>query len=303
MPAVQLARSTIVHYSHSPPACKPFVIPCAHGQRLVYRGRPLVMGILNVTPDSFSDGGRHLDPAAAVERGLRMVAEGADLIDIGGESTRPGAAPVDAEEELRRILPVVLQLAKRVRVPLSVDTSKASVALRTLEVGASMINDVTGMRGDAAIPRVAKATGAALVLMHMRGTPRTMQRSPRYHNVVREVAHVLLGAIRQLQDTGIQRSRILIDPGLGFGKLLKHNLQLLHSLPELTALGYPVVIGPSRKSFIGQLLGVDIHERLAGTLACLAHAARSGVHIVRVHDVRPAVQLLQMIHAIEHVPV
>lgn len=267
--------------------------------------RPLVMGILNVTPDSFSDGGLYLDAGAAVARAEEMVAEGADVIDIGGESTRPGAAAVPLAEELRRTIPVIRRLVKAVRIPLSIDTSKADVAERALDAGASSVNDVTALRGDPRMASVVARHRAAVILMHMAGTPRTMQRRPRYRNVAREVTAFLLRQVKQAQAAGISRSRILVDPGLGFGKTVAHNLALMAALPRFTALGFPVVIGPSRKSFIGQMLNADVNDRLAGTLACVASAFWHGVHMVRVHDVKACAQLLYMLEAIrgtQHAP-
>ena len=257
------------------------------------------MGVLNVTPDSFSDGGAFQDPDAAVQRGIRMASDGADLIDVGGESTRPGSQPVPLEEELRRVLPVIRHLAKAVRIPLSIDTSKADVAAQALEAGASIINDVTALRGDPAMAGVVARSRAAVILMHMRGTPQTMQRRPRYRDVVSDVSAFLLEAARQAQEAGVDRSRILMDPGLGFGKTVAHNLALLRGLPRLVSLGFPVVVGPSRKSFIGALLDADVSNRLGGTLACVAYAQRHGAQIVRVHDVQPAAQLVRILEALE----
>jgi dihydropteroate synthase len=256
------------------------------------------MGILNVTPDSFSDGGRFLDPETALRRGMEIAAEGADLIDIGGESTRPGAAGITTDEELSRVLPVIERLARAVPVPLSIDTSKADVAEAALAAGASLVNDVTGLRGDARMAQVIARSGAGIILMHMRGTPRTMQRHPRYHDVVSEVTGALREAAARAEASGIARARILLDPGLGFGKTLRHNLELLRALPRLVALGYPIVIGPSRKSFIGHVLQTPVSDRLGGSLACVAHAQRCGVAVIRVHDVRPAVHLTRMLEAI-----
>lgn len=266
---------------------------------LRFRSRPLVMGILNVTPDSFSDGGRYLRAERAMARGIQMAAEGADLIDIGGESTRPGARRVPLQEELDRVVPVVARLAKAVDVPLSIDTSKAEVARQALAAGASIINDVTALRGDPLMASVVAQARASVILMHMQGTPLTMQRRPRYHDVVVEVLAFLRSAARRAEEAGIERRRILIDPGLGFGKTVTHNLQLMAALDRFTASGYPVVIGPSRKSFIAKTLNDEAGDRLAGTLACVAAAQRAGVHLVRVHDVRPAVQLIRILEAIE----
>ena len=276
-----------------------FTIPCAGRRALCYRGRPLVMGILNITPDSFSDGGRFLDPDSAVRRGLEMAEQGADLLDLGGESTRPGAVRVPAAEELRRVAPVIERLAHAVRVPLSIDTSKADVAAEALAAGASIINDVSALRGDPDMIRVAARWGAAVILMHRQGSPRTMQRRPRYQKVVEDVSSFLIGAAGRAQTAGIPRDRILIDPGLGFGKTAAHNLALLRALNRFVSLGYPVVLGPSRKSFIGKSVGGEAHERLGGTLAAVSMARTSGVHLVRVHDVQPTVQFLSMLDLLE----
>lgn len=256
------------------------------------------MGILNVTPDSFSDGGRYFGTAAAVARGIAMAEQGADLLDVGGESTRPGAPAVPLEEELARVVPVIAELARRVRIPISVDTSKAAVAEQAIGAGASIINDVTALRGDPGMARLAAASRAGLILMHMRGTPRTMQRAPRYGDAVEEIGRFLLEAAARAEHAGVDRRRILIDPGLGFGKTLTHNLQLLARLHALVATGYPVVLGASRKSFIGKVMGAATEDRLAGSLACAAVAAEAGVHVVRVHDVRETAQLLGVLRAI-----
>ncbi len=260
------------------------------------------MGVLNVTPDSFSDGGAYLDPARAAARGVQMAEEGADLIDVGGESSRPGSSRVSADEELRRVLPVIERLARAVRVPLSIDTWKAEVAARALEAGVSTVNDITALQGDPRMAEVVARRRAAVILMHMQGRPETMQQHPRYHHVVRDVKAFLRAAARRAEAAGIDRSRILLDPGLGFGKTVAHTLALMHALGELVALGLPVVIGPSRKSFIGRTLQADVEDRLAGTLACVAWAQRCGVRMVRVHDVKPVVHLLQMLEAIERSP-
>lgn len=260
---------------------------------------PLVMGVVNATPDSFSDGGLFLEKEKAIARGIALVEAGADLLDIGGESTRPGSTGVSAEEELSRVIPVIGALARRVAVPLSVDTSKALVASEALKAGASIINDVTALTGDGAMAAVAAKSRAAVILMHMQGSPKTMQRSPRYRDVADEVARYLIKQAKQAQDAGIPASRIWIDPGFGFGKGLEHNLALMRSLKTLVGLGFPVVIGPSRKSFIGKILNADIEERLSGTLACVAWAYQAGVRMVRVHDVKETVHLLKMLQAIK----
>ncbi len=261
--------------------------------------RPLIMGILNVTPDSFSDGGRFVSPRAALEHGLAMVEDGADLLDVGGESTRPGSRPVPLGEELRRTIPVIERLAKRVRLPIAVDTTKAEVARRALEAGASIVNDTSALRDDPEMLELLAAREAAVILMHRAGTPRTMQRHAAYGDVVEEIAAFLSRRAMTACRAGVDASRIVLDPGIGFGKTLAHNLALLRGLHQLLALGYPILLGPSRKSFLGTLLGAPVEDRLAGTLACLAAAMRQGVHIVRVHDVRPAAQLLRTLEAIE----
>lgn len=249
-------------------------------------GRVLIMGILNVTPDSFSDGGRFLSPDAAVERALVMEGEGADIIDIGGESSRPGAEPVSVEEELGRVLPVLERLRGRLRIPISIDTTKAEVAEAALRAGARIVNDISALRFDPAMAPLVAESGAGLVLMHMLGTPKTMQQSPHYDDVVREVRGFLAERAQYAQSQGIPREAIAVDPGIGFGKTVEHNLELLRRLPELVELGFPVLVGPSRKSFIGAVLGLPVGERLEGTLAACAVAVVRGADILRVHDVR-----------------
>lgn len=259
--------------------------------------RPLVMGIVNVTPDSFSDGGEHADAARAVAHAERLVAEGADLLDIGGESTRPGSDPVPVAEELARVLPVVRALADG-PVPVSVDTRHADVARACLEAGASIVNDVTGFR-DPAMRSAVTGSACGLVVMHMRGEPKTMQDDPRYDDVVGEVEAFLLGQAALLEDAGVARERIAIDPGIGFGKTLEHNLALLRALPRLAGHGYPVLVGASRKRFIGMLAGVDEpRERLGGSIAAAVLAVERGAAIVRVHDVAQTVQALAVARAI-----
>jgi len=249
-------------------------------------GRVLVMGVLNVTPDSFSDGGAFLNPDAAADRALAMEREGADIIDIGGESSRPGAEPVPLEEELRRVLPVLERLRGRLRIPISIDTTKAEVAEAALQAGAEIVNDVSALRFDPRMGEVVARSGAGLVLMHMRGTPKTMQQDPTYADVVAEVRDFLAQRVEHAVSLGIDRELIAIDPGIGFGKTVEHNLELLRRLPELCELGHPVLVGPSRKSFIGAVLNLPVEERLEGTLAACAVAVVRGADIVRVHDVR-----------------
>ena len=292
------ARSAATTTSSPPSQPGALVIPGAV-RSLAYAGRALIMGILNVTPDSFSEPGAFRSPGAAVDHARRMADEGADVIDIGGESTRPGAEPVPIEDELGRVIPVVRQLAKALSIPLSVDTFKAEVAEQALDAGASFINDVTALRGDALMAGVAARSKAGVILMHMQGTPRTMQVQPQYDDVVEDVAAALADRIRVAEAAGIARERLMIDPGLGFGKTLEHNLALLRRLDRFVAMGLPVVIGPSRKSFIGALTGAPVDQRLAGTLACVAWAQQCGAHLVRVHDVKPAADVLAMLGAIE----
>jgi len=246
---------------------------------------PLVMGIVNVTPDSFSDGGRFADADAAVEHALQLVAEGADLLDIGGESTRPGAEIVPADEERRRVVPVVERLAKLAAVPISIDTSKAEVAAACLDSGARIVNDVAGLRDPAMVEVVAR-TGAGVIVMHMRGDPRTMQFDPTYDDVVEEVRAFFAERIDTLLKTGIARSAIALDPGIGFGKLLPHTLQQLRGLPRLQEFGLPVCLGVSRKGFLGQLTGRTRTERGPASLAVACFAlAQGSAQILRVHDV------------------
>jgi dihydropteroate synthase len=264
------------------------------GQTLDLRGLPRLMGIINVTPDSFSDGGRYLDPSRAVEHGLELVAAGADLLDVGGESTRPGSAPVDAAEELRRVIVVVERLAAQTAVPISIDTSKALVARETLAAGARILNDITALTGDPQMVDVAAETGCGVVAMHMLGTPQTMQQAPAYAAVVDEVFRYLQTRRDQLRAAGIPGERIALDPGIGFGKTVEHNLALLQSAWRLHELGCPVLIGPSRKRFIGQLLGDLAADRSAGTIGICLAMARQGVQILRVHDVAPVRQALTL---------
>ena len=259
--------------------------------------RTQIMGVLNVTPDSFSDGGRYLDPGRAVEHAHRMVEEGADLIDVGGESTRPGAQPISVEEELRRVLPPVRRLAGELRVPLCVDTYKAEVAAAALAEGCDLINDISGLGFDPRMASVVAEAGAGLVLTHIRGTPGTMHEDPRYTDVVGEVREVLRGRIRLAEAHGVHPEAIAVDPGIGFGKRVEHNLLLLERLSELKILGKPMLVGPSRKSFIGTVLGLPVEDRVEGTAAAVAVAIWQGAQIVRVHDVRVMVRVARMTDA------
>jgi dihydropteroate synthase len=252
---------------------------------LINFGRPAVMGVLNVTPDSFSDGGAFLAPAAAAAHAEEMVADGADLIDVGGESTRPGATPVDVTEELRRVIPVIEALGEGGRVPVSIDTSKAAVARAATGAGAVFVNDVTALRGDPEMPHVVAESGADLCLVHMLGEPRTMQDDPRYADVVAEVAAFLEDRLAFAVAAGIAEERVWLDPGIGFGKTLEHNLELLRRLREIVALGRPVVVGASRKRFLGAITGRGEADRVAGTVAANVIAFAQGAHMFRVHDV------------------
>jgi dihydropteroate synthase len=262
-------------------------------------GRALVMGIVNVTPDSFSDGGRFAATDAAVDHALDLVRQGADLLDIGGESSRPGAEPVAVEEELRRVLPVLRALVARTPVPISVDTTKAAVADACLAAGAHIVNDVTALRGDADMARVVAARRAGVVLMHMRGTPQTMQLDPRYDDVAAEVGRILQERLHAAAAAGIDAERVVLDPGIGFGKTADHNLELLARLGELRALGRPVLLGVSRKGFLGKMLGRAVDERLAGSLAAACHAVALGAaQVVRAHDVRETRDALTLLAAI-----
>lgn len=267
------------------------------GHHTLDLSRPVVMGVLNVTPDSFSDGGRYLEPAAAVERALRMVEEGAGIVDIGGESTRPGAAPVPVEEELARVLPVLVRLAADLPVPVSVDSSKPEVMRQAVAAGAGMINDVNGLRAPGAVETLARSR-AAVCLMHMQGEPRTMQQAPSYGDVVGEVRAFLGERAQACREAGIGADRIVIDPGFGFGKTLEHNLELLGSLDRLAAEGLPLLVGLSRKSMIGQLTGRAAEGRLAGSVALAAIAVTRGAAIVRAHDVAATVDAVKIAAAV-----
>ncbi|MEO8168033.1 MAG: dihydropteroate synthase, partial [bacterium] len=246
--------------------------------------RTYVMGILNVTPDSFSDGGKYLDPADAVSRALQMIDEGADFIDVGGESTRPGAGPVPLAEELNRVLPVISALAGKTDTPISVDTYKPQVAMSALDAGAVIVNDISGMAFDDALAKLAREMGASIVLMHMKGEPRTMQNNPAYDNLWQEVIDYLQQRIEHVRSSGLKQ--IIIDPGIGFGKRPEHNLEILKNLSNLKPLGYPILIGASRKSFIGKVLDLQAEDRLEGSLAAAVVSVMNGASIVRVHDVK-----------------
>lgn len=269
------------------------------GSRTFLTGdKPLIMGIVNVTPDSFSDGGRYHSRERAVAHGRALAAAGADILDVGGESTRPGAEPVSPEEEARRVLPVIRELADDPRIVISVDTCKASVAACALEAGACIVNDVTGLQGDPKMVSIVKETGAGAVVMHMQGTPRSMQASPSYRDVVTEVASYLRGRLQALQQAGLAPEQLALDPGIGFGKTLEHNLDLLAHLDALHLLQRPLVIGLSRKRFLGELTGRAVGDRLAGTLAGAAYCLLHGAQILRVHDVAETVDVARVLWAL-----
>ena len=259
--------------------------------------RVQVMGVLNVTPDSFSDGGSYPSVTAAVDRALEMSAEGADIIDIGGQSSRPGSKPVAESEEMERVTPVVEQLCKEWNGPVSIDTTRAAVARTCLDAGAAIVNDITALGSDPDMGRLIASSGAACVLMHMRGAPETMQDEPVYDDLLGEISHALGNAVERAVDAGIGADQIIVDPGLGFGKTTEDNLEILRRLPELAVLGKPVLVGPSRKRFIGRVLDLDVADRLEGTLATCAYAVAQGARIVRVHDVRPTVRAVRMVDA------
>jgi dihydropteroate synthase len=262
---------------------------------LVLGERTLVMGVLNVTPDSFSDGALYFSTDAAVARALEIESAGADILDLGGESTRPGSQGISAEEELRRILPVLEKIRGRLKIPISVDTSKAEVVEAAAAAGAEIINDVTALRGDPRIADVARRRKLPIILMHMRGEPRTMQKNPFARDVLRDVTTGLRKALAMARRAGVAKSQIILDPGTGFGKSYEQNFELIARLPELARLGYPLLVGTSRKSFIGRALGgVPETERIWGTAATVTASILQGAHIVRVHDVAAMVQVVRV---------
>lgn len=268
-----------------------------HG-RLSFSRRTAIMAILNVTPDSFCDGGRRLDPGRAIADGIEMAEAGADVIDIGGESTRPGARPVSEDEELERVLPVVRGLRRGLSIPISIDTYKSGVARAALGEGADIVNDISALRLDTAMVGLVAAENVPVVLMHMQGTPRTMQAEPRYHDVVREVGDFLAAQIRYAVEQGVEQDNIIVDPGIGFGKSLDHNLALLRGLPELASLGQPLLVGASRKTFIGKILGAEPSERLEGSLAAAVAAVLAGANVIRAHDVKETRNAVRIADAI-----
>ena len=260
--------------------------------------RTLLMGILNVTPDSFSDGGLFFDKEKAVAHGLRMVEEGADIIDIGGESTRPGSKPLELEEELRRVIPVIESLAKEIDVPISIDTYKSGVAQRAIEAGAEIINDISGLHFDPGLAQVAAKEDVPIVLMHIRGIPETMQKNVHYDSLFSEILHYLKESIQMAESAGLDPQRIIIDPGIGFGKTVEDSLLIIKNLYEFRVLGKPILLGTSRKSFIGKILSAEAGDRLEGTLSSIAIGVLNGAHIIRSHDVLQAKKAIAVADAI-----
>ncbi len=273
----------------------------AGGHTFDHSCRTLIMGILNVTPDSFSDGGRNMDPGKAVEHALEMASLGADIIDIGGESTRPGSSPVAAEQEIARTAPVIRAIRKRSSVPISIDTYRSSVARAALDSGADIINDISGMRFDSEMPGLAAARKAPVVLMHIKGTPKDMQENPVYEALIPEILDYLRASIRTAIRAGVEMGNIIIDPGIGFGKTTLQNLEILRDLEMFTGLGLPVMVGPSRKAFISKVSGgLPVEQRLAGTLAAVSIAIMNGASIVRVHDVKETVMAARVADAVKY---
>jgi dihydropteroate synthase len=266
-------------------------------RQLELRRRPLVMGILNVTPDSFSDGGKHADPQRAVEFAHQMEADGADVIDIGGESTRPSSDPVGVQTELDRVIPVIQPLAGKLTIPISIDTSKSAVATAAVEAGAEIINDVTGLEGDPEMLAVARNLGVGVCVMHMQGDPQTMQDDPKYDDVVQEIYDYLIARRDLCLKAGIQHNRICLDPGIGFGKSHEHNLELLRATQRFVEIGSPLLIGHSRKGFIAKLLGDKKADRMAATLGVSLAVAAAGANVLRVHDVKQTVDALNLFEA------
>ncbi len=261
--------------------------------------RTHVMGVINVTPDSFSDGGQFLEKDRAVEQALQLAGDGADLIDIGGESTRPYSKGISADEEMNRVIPVIEALKKKLRIPISIDTLKAQVAREALRSGASMVNDISAFRLDPEMASVVAQAGVPVILMHMKGTTADMQVAPTYGDVASEIITFLRSAMDQAVRSGVRRDRIIVDPGIGFGKSFDHNLEILKELGRLQCLEAPILVGSSRKAFIGRILDKKVHERDTGTMATVAAAVMNGAHIVRVHNVKQAVETVRVIDAIK----
>ncbi len=271
---------------------------------LDFSKKTYIMGILNVTPDSFSDSGRYFRRSAAVKRALRLIEDGADIIDIGGESTRPGSEPVPVAKELRRVLPVIEALSKESKIPISIDTYKSEVAKRSLDAGAAMVNDISGLRADPGMATVVSRYKVPVIIMHIKGAPRNMQKNPVYRALIPEIMDYLKGSINIAIKSGIKEDKIVIDPGIGFGKTFEHNLEIIHNLHEFTMLEKPLLIGPSRKAFIGKILGgVPPEDRLEGTAAAIAISIMNGANIIRVHDVREMVRVAKVADAVKRMKI
>jgi len=268
-------------------------------QKFDFSKRTYLMGVLNVTPDSFYDGGRFLDTKEALKQGMKMAEDGADIIDVGGESSRPGSDPVSVEEELKRVIPVIEGLAKEIDIPISVDTYKSEVAKKALDSGASMVNDISALRFDSEMRKVLKDFDVPVVLMHIKGTPKDMQKNPYYDDLMGEITSYLKEAIIVAKNSGIDENKIIIDPGIGFGKRLEDNLEILKNLSFLKSLKKPILVGPSRKSFIGKILDLPEEKRLEGSLAALAVAVMNGANIVRVHDVKESKKVAKIVDSIK----
>ena len=258
----------------------------------------VVMGVLNLTPDSFYDGGRYTREAQALRRVEEMIGEGADIIDVGGESVRPGAEPISLDEELSRVIPVIEKVRRLFPITISIDTYKAEVARQAIEEGAEMVNDISGLRFDPDLRKIVAGYGVPLILMHIKGTPKNMQDNPRYHSLMEEIISYLRKSIKLAEESGVDPARIIVDPGIGFGKTTAHNLEILRRLEELKSLGKPILVGLSRKSFIGNVLGLPQEERLEGGLAATSMAVSGGARIVRTHDVKPTRRAVDMVQAI-----
>jgi dihydropteroate synthase len=271
---------------------------------LDFSQKTYIMGILNVTPDSFSDGGRFFNPASATSRGIQMAEEGADIIDIGGESTRPGSEPLSIEEELRRTIPIVGTLAKRIDVPISIDTYKSEVAKMALDAGASIVNDISGLRFDPGMAKVVAGYKVPVVVMHIKGSPKDMQKNPVYEALIPEIVDYFRERIRSATESGIPKDKIIIDPGIGFGKTSEHNIEIINKLDEFTLLEKPVLIGPSRKAFLGKMLGdVPAGERLEATAAAVSISIMKGANLVRVHDVKEMVRVAKVADAVKRMKI
>lgn len=263
---------------------------------------PKIMGILNVTPDSFSDGGNFVDCSNIAEQVERMLTSGADIIDVGGESSRPGAKTVSEEEELSRVLPTIEAIRKHHNVAISIDTTKANVARQAINAGANIINDISGLRGDPQMIDVVRETGAQTVIMHMQGTPRTMQENPVYDDLITDIMNFLQQQVTWAESHGVKRKNLIVDPGIGFGKTVQHNLSILKNLAEFKKIGCPVLVGHSRKAFIGKTLNLEVTERDTATAIISAHCANQGADIIRVHDVKKTAQAIRMTAAINSAP-